>query len=121
MVTSARLYLYLFAASGQSSVTIYARRVTSGWNCPLYWGTLPSTTGYTSQSVTTKPGWRTWDMTGVVENYWLGRNFGVSPNYGLELRGPETSSLTDHTRHFYSLNAAGNKPQKTEKEKASTI
>ena len=110
VVTSARLYLYLFEAWGRSSVTIYARRVTSAWDCPLYWADLPSSTGYTSQSVSTKPGWCTWDMSGVVENYWLGRNFGVSPNYGLELRGPESGTVDYHTRHFRSLNAASNRP-----------
>jgi CSLREA domain-containing protein len=111
VVTSARFYAYLFAATGQSSVAVYVRRVTTGWDCPLYWDALPSSTGYTSQSVSSKPGWRNWNVTSVVQNYWLGRNFGVSPNFGLQLRGSETGgSLNYFTRHFRSKNASSNRP-----------
>ncbi|KPL17047.1 MAG: hypothetical protein AMJ93_15185, partial [Anaerolineae bacterium SM23_84] len=110
-VSSARFYAYLESGGGRSTVTIALRRVVSSWNCPLYWNTKPKSTTYSSASVSTKPGWRSWDVTSLVQNYWLGRNFGTSPNYGFELRGPESGgSANHHWRNFYSKNATSGHP-----------
>jgi hypothetical protein len=110
-VSSARFYAYLESGGGRSTVTIALRRVVSSWNCPLYWNTKPKSTTYSSASVSTKPGWRSWDVTSLVQNYWLGRNFGTSPNYGFELRGPESGgSANHHWRNFYSKNANSGHP-----------
>ncbi|PKO22049.1 MAG: hypothetical protein CVU38_11310, partial [Chloroflexi bacterium HGW-Chloroflexi-1] len=47
-------------------------------------------------------------MTSLVQDYWVGRNFGTSPNFGLELRGPESGAY--YLRSFYSADAKSNKP-----------
>jgi len=110
-VTSATLYTYLYEAGGTSSVFISLRRVTSPWSCPLYWSTQPASAGYTGRSVGTNLGWKTWSITSLVQNYWLGRNFGTSPNYGLQLRGPETGGISNfHWRYFRSKNASSGRP-----------
>ena len=89
-MTSATFYAYLSESSGAASVTIDLRRVVSDWLCPLDWGDKPKSVVYTDRTVGTAVGWRSWTVTDLVRDYWRGKNFGSSPNFGLELRGPET-------------------------------
>jgi len=53
-------------------------------------------------------GLKSWDVTALVQGYWLGRAFGASPNFGLELRGPETGSF--YLRSFYASEAKQYRP-----------
>lgn len=89
MATSATFYPYLYDAGGRGTVAIELRRAASWWACPLYWGTKPKTYGYTSRNISSNAEWKSWDVTNLVRSYWIGRNFGTSPNFGFELRGPE--------------------------------
>ena len=90
VVTSAYFYAYLIRASGLTSVNINLMRVTTAWNCPLYWGTQPDVTGATSANVNNTLGEKVWTVTSLVQNFWLGRNLGTSPNFGMALIGPES-------------------------------
>ncbi len=110
IIDSATFNAYLYAAWGANPVTIYLRDVTEIWNCPLYWSAQPASTAYTWRSVSTVVGWRSWDVTTLVDQ-WKGKHFGTSPNYGLELRGPESGgSKNYHYRYFYTKNASSNHP-----------
>ena len=109
IITSAAFKAYLYDASGLSSVYIQLRRVTSSWAYnTVTWNNKPSSSSYTGMYVDTTTGMRGWDVTSLVQDYWINRNFGTSPNFGLELRGPESGSY--YLRSFYSANAKSNKP-----------
>ncbi|MFQ5594765.1 MAG: DNRLRE domain-containing protein, partial [Anaerolineae bacterium] len=111
VVTSATFYAYLYDAGGDSSVSIRLRRITSSWGCPRTWNNKPPSTGYVSRSISSSSGWKSWPVTSLVQNYWIGRNFGASPNFGLELRGPESGGASRyHWRYFRSKNAGSNHP-----------
>ncbi len=110
IIDGATFNAYLYEAGGASPVTIYLREVTSNWNCPLYWDSKPASTSYTSASVKTTLGWKSWYVTSLVDK-WKGKDFGTYPNYGLELRGPESGgSSYYHYRRFYTKNAGSNHP-----------
>lgn len=101
VIAKGEMYVYLLGASGLSSVGIQARPVTSQWGCPsLTWKTRPSSGSGPGITVKSVSGWYSWGVTNLV-NQWKGRNFGTSPNYGLELRGPEGTA--DFRRDFSSL------------------
>jgi hypothetical protein len=112
-ISSAVFYAYLYSASGASSVSIELRRVTSAWDaspCPT-WNTKPASAAYISKAVDTSSGPKNWSVTSLVRDYWLNKGFGVSPNFGLELRGPESGgAASEYSRYFYSENAAANPP-----------
>jgi len=92
VVSSATFYAYLKPrAQGNSFIAI--RRVTASWNCSQGWPG-PASASYTGKSVGTDAGWKSWTVTSLVRNYWLGKNFGTSPNYGLEMRGQESGGLS---------------------------
>ena len=109
IVSSATFYAYLKpGAYGNSFIGI--RRVTSSWNCAQGWPG-PSSASYTGTSVGTSAGWKSWSVLSLVRDYWLGKNFGVSSNYGLEMRGQESGGSTNYHWHsFYSNEAAGYRP-----------
>ena len=104
-VTAATLYLYLKSAPlGSGSVTISALRNTSSWTCPSWPGpTSTGTGGGGSAAVNTSPGYKTWNLTNTVENYWKGRNFNQGDNHGVKLVGPST---TNYSRIFHSRSGA---------------
>ncbi len=107
-IQSAIFYGYLTSAGGASSVEIELRRVTAAWSgspCPT-WSSQLTSTAYTSLAVDTSIGLKGWDVTGLVRDYWVGRGFGVSPNFGLELRGPESGGAASaYARYFNAENA----------------
>jgi len=113
-VTSARFYAYMYSGWGRTGgATIYLRRVTEWWTCttanPLTWNNKPASTsvGQASRTVGTSTGWYDWNVTSLVQNYWIGRDFGTPPNYGFELRGPESGE--DYMRYFRTKNYTGTK------------
>ncbi|MBM4460387.1 MAG: DNRLRE domain-containing protein [Chloroflexi bacterium] len=112
-ISSAIFYAYLYAASGDASVPIELRRVTAAWSgspCPT-WNTKPASTPFTFLTVGTSSGLKAWTVTSLVRDYWVNKGFGVSPNFGLELRGPETGgAAAEYARYFYSHNATANPP-----------
>ena len=112
-ISSAVFYAYLTGASGAGSVNIELRRVTAAWSsspCPT-WNSKPASTAYTSKAVDSSSGPKNWSVTSLVRDYWLNKDFGVSPNFGLELRGPESGgAAAKYTRYFNSRNAADNPP-----------
>ena len=108
-ITSAAFKAYLFEAQGLSSVSIQLRRVTSSWAYnTVTWNNKPSSSSYTAINIDTQPREFGWNVTSLVQDYWVGRNFGTSPNFGLELRGPESGAY--YLRSFYSFNATSNRP-----------
>ncbi|NOZ30065.1 MAG: DNRLRE domain-containing protein [Chloroflexi bacterium] len=110
IIDSATFYAYLYDAWGASPVNIELRQVTANWGCPLYWPG-PKTVPAISRSVGLTIGWYTWDVTALVANYWKGKDFGQAPNYGFELRGPETGGAKYyHYRYFRSKNATSGRP-----------
>ncbi|HEY64160.1 MAG TPA: DNRLRE domain-containing protein, partial [Caldilineae bacterium] len=110
IIDSATFYAYLYDAWGANPVNIELRRVTANWGCPLYWPG-PKSVAAASRSVGLTAGWYTWDVTALVANYWKGKNFGQDPNYGFELRGPETGGAKYyHYRYFRSKNASNGRP-----------
>ncbi len=109
IITSAGFKAYLYDAQGLSNVYIQLRRVTSTWAYnTVTWNNRPSSSSYSGINVGTQAGMKGWDVTNLVQDYWVGRNFGTSPNFGLELRGPESGGY--HLRSFRSANATSNRP-----------
>jgi hypothetical protein len=109
IITSAAFKVYLFEAYGLSSVSIQLCRVTSSWaDNSVTWKNKPSSSSYTQINVDTQVREYGWNVTSLVQDYWVGRDFGTSPNFGLELRGPESGAY--YLRSFYSADAKSNKP-----------
>ncbi|NOZ71995.1 MAG: DNRLRE domain-containing protein, partial [Chloroflexi bacterium] len=109
IIDSAFFRVYLYDAWGANPVNISLREVTAKWSCPLYW-TGPKSLYFKAIAVSTTSGWKSWDITALV-NKWKGKNFGVYPNYGFELRGPESGgSKYYYYRYFRSKNASTSKP-----------
>lgn len=81
--------------------------MTSSWAYnTVTWNNKPSSSSYTGYGAQT--GITGWAVTSLVQDYWVGRNFGTSPNFGLELRGPESGNY--YLKRFYSFNAGSNRP-----------
>lgn len=109
IITSAGFKAYLHEAQGLSSVYVELRRVTSAWAYnTVTWNNQPSSTAYAGIYVGTQAGTYGWNVTSLVHNYWRGRSFGTSPNFGLELQGSGSGSF--YLRRFYSANATSNRP-----------
>jgi len=110
VIDSAAFHVYMYEGWGASAVSISLREITGDWNCPLYWGDMPSSTYDSQLSVSNVPGWQAWNVKDLVDK-WKGKRFATAPNYGLELRGPEKGgSAFYHYRYFDSKNAKGNHP-----------
>ncbi|RME81759.1 MAG: DNRLRE domain-containing protein, partial [Caldilineae bacterium] len=106
IIDKATFYAYLSSAGGDSSVPIAVRKITAYWNCPLKWNNMPPSSYYQSQTIPLKLGWKSWDITGLVDE-WKGKKFQTAPNYGFELRGPEAGGATFyHWRYFNTRNAS---------------
>jgi hypothetical protein len=109
IITSAAFKAYLYDAQGLSNVYIELRRVTSSWAYnTVTWNNKPSSSSYTGMYVGTQTGIKGWDVTSLVQNYWINRDFGTYPNFGLELRGPESGAY--YLRSFYSYNYGSYRP-----------
>ncbi len=109
IISSAAFKAYLYEAWGLSNVYIQLRRVISSWAYnTVTWNNKPSSKPFTGMYVNKTAGMKGWDVTSLVQNYWINRNFGASPNFGLELRGPESGDY--YLRRFYSGDAKSNKP-----------
>ncbi|MFQ5596260.1 MAG: DNRLRE domain-containing protein, partial [Anaerolineae bacterium] len=109
VITSAGFKAYLYEALGSSSVSVQLRRVTSAWAFnTVTWNSRPASTSYRTISVGTQTRTYGWDVTSLVQNYWINRDFGASPNFGLELRGPTSGDY--YLRRFYSANSTTNRP-----------
>jgi len=86
IIDSARMDLYLMDP-GVVTVTVQALLVTSPWGeTSVTWNTPLSTgTTHADRLVGSVPGILSWDVTALAQAWMAGRN------YGLELRGPESS------------------------------
>ena len=109
VITSAGFKAYLYEALGSSSVSVQLRRVTSAWAfSTITWNSRPASNSYRTISVGTQTRTYGWDVTSLVQNYWINRDFGASPNFGLELRGPTSGDY--YLRRFHSANSTTNRP-----------
>ncbi len=109
VIDFAAFYAYLYDAWGMDPVDITLRQVKATWQCPLYWPG-PASADYKTVAVSATPGWKYWEITSLVK-IWKGKDFGETPNYGFELRGPESGgSKYYHYRYFRSQNANSNHP-----------
>jgi len=109
VIQSAVFKAYVYEAGGPSSIYVQLRRVTSSWAYnTVNWANKPGSVSFTGVNVGSTPRVIGWDVTGLVQSYWVNRSFGSGPNYGLELRGSESGAY--HRRRFYSYNAASNRP-----------
>ena len=109
VIHSAVFKAYVYEAVGPSTIYVQLRRVTSSWAYnTVNWVNKPGSVSFTGVNVGSTPREIGWDVTGLVQSYWLNRSFGIGPNYGLELQGPESGAY--HRRMFYSGEAASNRP-----------
>lgn len=83
-VVDARLELWLDGGSGESPVDIEVQRVSLTWDqATVTWNNRPPTQGrWASQDMNTDPGWRTWNVR-ILTNNWVR---GAVPNHGVVLR-----------------------------------
>ncbi len=88
---------------GETVQGIQVRRVTSGWDpSNLTWANKPSSTDEGAQTITTAyapdcaPGRLEWPVTGIMQSWASGGNF------GLELRGADEASGDDDWRELAS-------------------
>ncbi len=107
IVTEATFWAYMVDASGRAKgADVALRRITESWSeSTITWYGQPSSKAYSSQSLGTTPGWRSWDVTTLVDTYWKGRKFGKGSNHGLGLCGPESG--TQYYRWFHSSDDKG--------------
>lgn len=106
IVTSASLRLYLKSGNG-ATVSISLHQVNGAWTSGgLTWNNQPAVgSARASLGVGTTPGWRTWSVTTLVQE-WVNAS---TTNYGVSLRGPE-SYTGDWLRTFDSRQGS-NDPQ----------
>jgi len=104
VVSNASFRAYMYDAQGLSKVDLELRRVTSPWTGEgVTWNKKPSSSEYDDELVDTQTGYVSWEVTSLVQDYWIGRGFGSSTNHGLELRGPESGDY--YLRRFHSSEA----------------
>jgi len=104
VVSSASFRAYLFDAQGLSTVNLELRQVTSPWTGDdVTWNKKPSSSPYSDDPVGNQTGYTSWDVTSLVQDHWIGHDFGSSTNHGLELRGPESGDY--YLRSFFSADA----------------
>jgi hypothetical protein len=111
VVKSATLNLYQMQSVGNFPALVYLRRIVEPWNCGFTWATRPDSVLYYLSSVYATTGWKAWSMTSIVQDYWRGKAFGESPNYGVEL-DPRSSGGADlyYIVDFWSSDAGGLEP-----------
>ena len=105
VIDSAQLQVLLNSGTGVSPITVRASTVTQGWaELGVTWDTAPSIGDPSADAqVGTTQGWVTWDVTAIAQGWQTGRN------YGLELRGPESSA--DWYRTFRSRHPVEAEPR----------
>ncbi|HEY4552549.1 MAG TPA: DNRLRE domain-containing protein, partial [Bacillaceae bacterium] len=110
LLVKADLNVYKWADSGTViSTNVYANRIASAWdNKTVTYGSQPSintTVSYGATSATGTAGWRSLNVTDLVDG-WMKGTF---PNYGVVLRS--TSEGTSGTyRKFNASESSSNKP-----------
>ena len=107
-ITQATLSLYLVNScdTGNRTHTVTPYRITSGWSeTSVTWNTRPSfAEAYGSSSVSSQTYQRyTFDITNLVRG-WVN---GTLPNYGVMLRGPESSGDSSARLGFGTRNSSG--------------
>jgi hypothetical protein len=108
-ISSAGFKAYSYNAQGLRDVYVQLRRVTSSWaENSVTWNKQPTSSAHSEVSVGTQPRMIGWDVTDLVQDHWINRKFGSDPNFGLELREPESGSY--YLRSFYSADAKADKP-----------
>ena len=101
IITSAAFKAHLHEAQGLNVVSMQLRRLTSPWeNNSVTWNKKPTSKPYSDINMDSKPGWKGWDVTRLVQDHWINRKFSTDPNFGLELRGPESGAY--FLRSFHS-------------------
>lgn len=119
-IQSAQLRVHEFANNGNNPYAVRAHKITQDWTeAGADWLTADGSTPWTggpggsvdpsvidSDTVNrSQPGWRTWDLTALVQE-WVN---GSAPDYGVQLI-PETGS-EGNWAEFESWEAAGNTPE----------
>jgi hypothetical protein len=108
-IISATFQAHLYEAEGAKSVDIELRRVTSGWDEEtVTWNNRPDSEAHGGTAVSSAAGVVEWDTTDLIQDHWINQDFGTSPNFGLELRGPEKGDY--HLRRFYANEAKHHRP-----------
>ncbi len=106
-----RLYQEGSWSWGLSSVNLSVRRVIHPWEeLSATWNDRPLITNASFASTTsgTGTGWRTWDVTSLVQLW----QDGSEPNYGFGLKGPEGGDWTNRWgRTFTSREGSANQPE----------
>jgi C1A family cysteine protease len=107
-ISQATLYLYLVNSCdiGERTHTATVYRTKAGWSeSSVTWNTKPDyAEAYGSTSIPSRTwGWYSFDMTNLVRG-WVNGSF---PNYGLMIRGPESSGNDSAQLGFYTLDRTG--------------
>jgi uncharacterized repeat protein (TIGR01451 family) len=107
-VNQARLYLYLMNSCdiGERTHTATVYRVNSSWSSSsVTWNTKPGyAEAYGSASIPSATwGWYSFDATNLVRG-WVNGSFS---DYGLMIRGPESSGTSSARLGFATLNQSG--------------
>lgn len=107
-ISSARLYLNLINSCdiGERTHVATVYRVTSSWSAStVTWNNRPGyAEAYGSRSIPSRTwGWYYFDVTNLVRG-WVNGSF---PNYGLMVRGPESSDNTSARLGFATVESSG--------------
>jgi hypothetical protein len=111
-ISQATLRLYQ-ESEGVGSVDLSVRRVIHSWQeLSATWNDRPLITNdsFASTACGTEAGWRTWDVTSLVQLW----QDGSYPNYGFGLKGPEGGDWSNPNiwgRTFTSREGNANRPQ----------
>ncbi len=107
-ITNARLYVYLIESCdmGNRTHTVKTSRITGDWSeGGVAWSNKPGTgTEYGSATISSRSwGWYSFDVTQLVRG-WLNGSF---TNYGVMLRGPESSGDSSASLGFATREYGG--------------
>ncbi|CEG25313.1 DNRLRE domain-containing protein [Bacillus sp. B-jedd] len=110
ILVKAELKVYKWADIGTPiSANVYANRVTSSWGInTVTYGNQPSldtATAYGSTSATGAAGWKTLNVTGLVDG-WLKKKY---PNYGLVIRSTSEGTAGTYQK-FNASESSSNRP-----------